>query len=255
MKNIPHSFFIHLPAMVLGVISILSFMIGYTPIEYLWLSFVMWILISGLGIAVGYHRVFSHKTHLLPAWKENIILFFAVFAAQGSSIFWTAVHRGTHHRFADTDKDIHSPNTKSFWESFLFWHYRLNKESLNLRFAVDLLKKPNHVWFHEYYIPLLWAIPILVAFYSIPLSLAMFGLPMFIGNLQDNFINVIGHKKYVIGYRNFNTNDNSHNNPVFGFLTWGQAWHNNHHYDPKKFDFGVKWWEYDPCRLFLWFLK
>lgn len=255
MKNIPHSVFVHLPAIIFGFISVYSFCIGYTPIEYLWLSFVMWILVSGLGIAVGYHRVFSHKTHSISTWKENIILFFAVFAAQGSSIFWTAVHRGIHHRFTDTDKDIHSPNKKGFFESFLFWHYRLNKESLNLRFAIDLLKKPNHVWFHKYYIPIFWALPILAAFYSIPLSLAMFGLPMLIGNLQDNLINVIGHKKCLIGYRNFDTKDKSYNNPLFAFLTWGQSWHNNHHHDVKQFNFGVKWWEYDPCRLFLWFLK
>jgi fatty-acid desaturase len=24
---------------------------------------------------------------------------------------------------------------------------------------------------------------------------------------------------------------------------------------PAKFDFGVKWWEFDPCRLWLPFLK
>jgi len=254
MKNIPLSFFVHLPAIVFGLISLLSFCMGFVPIEYLWLSFAMWIFISGLGIAVGYHRVFSHKTHTLPVWKENIILFFAIFAAQGSSIFWAAVHRGIHHRHTDTDKDVHSPNTKSFWESFLFWHYRLNKESLNLKYAVDLLKKPNHVWFHKYYVHILWFVPILVALYSLPLSMALFGLPMLFCNLQDNLVNVIGHKKCLIGYRNFNTTDKSYNNPIFGFLTWGQAWHNNHHHDPKKFNFGVKWWEFDPCRIFLYVL-
>jgi len=39
----------------------------------------MWCMVCGLGVAVGYHRVFSHKTHQLPTWKENIILFFALF--------------------------------------------------------------------------------------------------------------------------------------------------------------------------------
>jgi stearoyl-CoA desaturase (delta-9 desaturase) len=62
----------------------------------------------------------------------------------------------------------------------------------------------------------------------------------------------------LIGYRNFETNDNSRNNVIFGYLGWGQGWHNNHHHDPKSFDFGTgvsgKWWEFDPCKIFLPFL-
>lgn len=250
IKRIPHSFFIHTPAMLFGILSIYLFITGFIPLGYMWISFVMWILVSGLGIAVGYHRVFSHKTHALPIWKENIILFFAVFAAQGSSIFWTAVHRGNHHRFADTDADVHSPNTKNFLESFLLWHYKLNSENLNLRYAVDLLRKPNHLWFHKNNILIFWSVPILVALFDPALSLAMFCLPMFVGNMQDNFVNVIGHKKWILGYRNFETKDMSYNHPIVGFLTWGQSLHNNHHNDPKRFDFGNKWWEIDPCRIF-----
>jgi stearoyl-CoA desaturase (delta-9 desaturase) len=51
----------------------------------------------------------------------------------------------------------------------------------------------------------------------------------------------------------------SQNNFVLGYLGWGQGWHNNHHHDPKSYDFGTnisgKWWEFDPCRIFLPFLK
>lgn len=255
MKNIPRSFLVHFPAIIFGLVSVWSYVIGYIPASYLWMSVAMWSLISGLGIAVGYHRVFSHRTHSLPRWKENVILFFAVFAAQGSSIFWTAVHRGSHHRFSDTDKDFHSPNSKGFLEAFLFWHYRLNKENLNLRFAVDLLRKPNHVWFHENYILILWTVPLLLAFIDPRLAMAVFGLPMLVGNLQDNLVNIIGHKKCLVGYRNFETSDKSYNNPIFAFLTWGQTWHNNHHYRPASYDFGTSVsgnkWEFDPCRLFL----
>jgi fatty-acid desaturase len=44
-----------------------------------------------------------------------------------------------------------------------------------------------------------------------------------------------------------------------GLLTWGQGWHNNHHYAPGNYDFGSgtsgKWWEFDPCKLFLPLLR
>jgi stearoyl-CoA desaturase (delta-9 desaturase) len=100
MKNFSKGlWFQTVPSLLLGALTVLLLILDIIPPNYLWLTFVMWILVSGLGIAVGYHRVFSHKTHQLPIWKENIILFFAAFAAQGSSIFWTAAHRGFHHRF------------------------------------------------------------------------------------------------------------------------------------------------------------
>jgi fatty-acid desaturase len=87
----------------------------------------------------------------------------------------------------------------------------------------------------------------------------LFCLPTAFSLLQDNLINVMGHKKLLIGYRNYETSDQSVNNIITGYLCWGQGWHNNHHYNPKSFDFGFsiskKWWEIDPCLIFLPFIK
>lgn len=261
LNKIPKAFLLQLlPAWVLGITTIILFFTGTIPLYYIAFTIIMWVLSCGLGIAVGYHRVFSHKTHKLPTWKENVILFFATFAGQGGSIFWTALHRGYHHPYSDTIKDFHSPNIYGKINSF-FWGY-LNisavKNPVDLRYAIDLLRKKNHVFFHKHNITIMWFVPIIVALFDWKLSLAAFALVAFIGTIQDNLVNVYGHVKAIIGYRNFDTKDKSQNNVILGYLAWGQGWHNNHHYDPKSFDFGTgisnKWWEYDPCRLFLPFL-
>ena len=84
-------------------------------------------------------------------------------------------------------------------------------------------------------------------------------MPTALSLLQDNLINVFGHVKGLIGYRNFETNDMSQNNIVLGYFAWGQGWHNNHHHAPASYDFGRgvsgKWWEWDPCNIFVPFLK
>ena len=67
--------------------------------------------------------------------------------------------------------------------------------------------------------------------------------------LQDNLVNVLGHIP-SLGYRNYETADKSSNFPFLGYFGWGQGWHNNHHKFPDRFNFGIKWWEFDPCRLF-----
>lgn len=261
MYNISKSFYLQfLPAMIVGFSTIILLFLKIIPLYYLWYTFIMWILVCGLGIAVGYHRIFSHKTHVLPKWKENIILFFAVFAGQGSSIFWTALHRGYHHPYSDKVQDIHSPVVYGKWHAFVGWYLKIKEKNcpVNIKYAIDLLRKKNHLFFHKNNLKILWGVPFIVSMFDWKLALTGFCLVTFIGCLQDNIVNVYGHCKGMLGYRNFQTEDNSYNNLLLAYLTWGQAWHNNHHYNPASFDFGKsisgKWWEIDLSYLFYPFI-
>ena len=76
LQTISKSFwFQFVPAWIFGLTTIGLLIAKIIPTYYLMATFVMWVLVCGLGIAVGYHRVFSHRTYQLPKWKENIILF------------------------------------------------------------------------------------------------------------------------------------------------------------------------------------
>lgn len=256
-----YSWFSFVPMISLGILTIVLLITGVIPLWYLILSFIGWVGIAGLGVAVGYHRIFSHNTHPnLPRWKENIILFLGTLSGQGSSLSWAAIHRGYHHKYSDTAQDLHSPIHGKFY-AFFTWATKItpNNVGFNMKYASNLIKKSNHIWFHNNQFKILWGMPLLVALVDWKLSLILFCLPSTISLLQDNLINVLGHVKGYIGYRNFETNDNSQNNPILGYIGWGQGWHNNHHYDPKSYDFGTaisgKWWEFDPCKIFLPFLK
>src|SRR6185312_2400161 len=116
-----YTWFSFVPFVSLAVLTVMLYVIGVIPLAYLWTTFVGWCLISGLGVAVGYHRVFSHRTHALPTWKENILLFLGTLSGQGSSITWTAIHRGYHHPWSDTPKDMHSPVVYGMWHALFGW--------------------------------------------------------------------------------------------------------------------------------------
>lgn len=254
MRQVGNAFWLQtLPSWILGPLTIALIITGSIPLHYLLLTFVMWVFVCGLGVAVGYHRVFSHRTHTLPTWKENVILALATFAGQGASIFWVAVHRGYHHPHADTTRDIHSPVVWGLWHAFAGWYMQIVKSnnSVNLKYAVDLIRKPNHMWFHKHHHKVLWGVPAIVALFNWQVALTAFCLVTFIGVMQDNAVNVFGHTKAFVGYRNYDTNDNSYNNFFLGYFGWGQGWHNNHHAFPKKYNFGTKWWEWDPTTIFL----
>src|SRR5262249_4696698 len=61
---------------------------------------------------------------------------------------------------------------------------------------------------------------------------------------------------HLWGYRNYETPDDSRNNPIIGLLTGGEVWHNNHHADPTSARHGHYWWEFDfawqTIRLPMW---
>jgi stearoyl-CoA desaturase (delta-9 desaturase) len=55
-------------------------------------------------------------------------------------------------------------------------------------------------------------------------------------------INSLAHS---IGHRRFNTGDDSRNNFLLAILTFGEGWHNNHHFYPGSARQGFAWWEID----------
>ena len=77
---------------------------------------------------------------------------------------------------------------------------------------------------------------------DINLALYMVIIPMCMSIWVTVFTNYINHSW---GYRNYNTKDNSKNNPCTAFLNFGEGWHNNHHARPSNYYFGTKWYELD----------
>ena len=55
-------------------------------------------------------------------------------------------------------------------------------------------------------------------------------------------INSLAHR---FGRRRFPTRDDSRNNPWLALLTFGEGWHNNHHFYPGSARQGFRWWEVD----------
>ena len=55
-------------------------------------------------------------------------------------------------------------------------------------------------------------------------------------------INSLAHRW---GRRRYDTRDDSRNNLWLALLTFGEGWHNNHHFFPGSARQGFRWWEID----------
>jgi stearoyl-CoA desaturase (delta-9 desaturase) len=199
--------------------------------------FAMYFIIICVGMDMTYHRLLSHRSYTPPKWFEYFGTCCAVYGQLGTPLGWVALHRD-HHRYSDTERDPHSPDYKSFLE-IMFLILVRDFKARNIK---DLLRDPFHMFMHKYYVRIHAAI-FMVLFLINPWSTVYLYLaPAAISWDVGGLLNIFVHKW---GYRNFETDDHSVNSLLFGYLTFGEGWHNNHHAHPMNSQFRVKWWEFD----------
>ena len=236
---------------VFGVLSIYNISVGSTPWWWWIATIIGYICLTMLGISAGYHRLFCHRSFTVNIVIKRLLLWLGIMAGQGSPIFWIGIHRGYHHRYADTDKDAHSPK-HGFWHSYILWMFK--RDSMSIRSTVDLIRDPDMVFAHKHYIKILWATHLILALISIDLWMYLLMFPAFItlhGFLSQTSLTHIS----FMGYRNYNTSDNSVNSLwLFPFIL-GEAWHNNHHGEGRNPNYGRKWWELDPTYWIICLIK
>jgi stearoyl-CoA desaturase (delta-9 desaturase) len=65
-------------------------------------------LLTAVGITVGFHRLFVHRSFETCTWVKFILAALGSMAVVGSLLNW-AQHR-RHHQHSDTPDDPHSPH-------------------------------------------------------------------------------------------------------------------------------------------------
>jgi fatty-acid desaturase len=243
-----------LPMHLLGAYAIISaFMGNWQTINWLYLA-AGYFCIMILGVTVCYHRFISHKSFETYKPVEYIILFFAMLAGQGSPIFWTATHRDLHHPHSDKELDPHSPN-KGFFTSWFLWLWKIEESDIPSRKVIDLLRNPVYAFCHKHYMTLWWSAHLIFALISVDFWLWFVVVPSVIAFNSYSITNSLTHYP-ILGYRNYDTDDNSTNVPWMWFFVLGECWHNNHHGDAKASNFGkVRWWEFDPSGYVISLIK
>jgi fatty-acid desaturase len=205
---------------------------------------VMWIFAQNVGIAIGYHRLLTHRGYVTPKWLEYFIATCGTMALQGGPIYWVAVHR-LHHQLTDRPGDPHSPRDGKWW-SHIGWILRgsLHSETkLLAKYAPDLARDPFYEWLSKYnWVP--------VTLVGIGLLLAGGWSWVFWGVFLRTTLGwhvtwLVNSATHMWGARRFSTRDDSTNNWWVALLTGGEGWHNNHHAHPVSCRHGLAWYELD----------
>lgn len=222
--------------------------------------FAVFYLLTGMGVTVGYHRLFSHMSFRAVPWLRATLGVLGCMAVQGPVAGWVADHR-KHHRFSDRDGDPHSPHLfddhgllgtlGGLWYAHVGWLFR-PRDAEAETYAPDLLKDPVIGTLDRLYgvwLLLSLTLPALLAYALTLRPEAALGAFLFVG-LGRVFllhhvtwsVNSICH---TFGSRPFRTKDQSRNNAVVGLLGMGEGWHNNHHAFPASARHGLEPGQFD----------
>jgi stearoyl-CoA desaturase (delta-9 desaturase) len=234
-----------------------------TVIPFLMLGFVVWQLAGswlhwsdlvvfaivyipcGLGITVGFHRLFTHRSFKTgPAVRA----------------------------FSDQEGDPHSPHVghgegvlaqfKGFFHAHLGWLFIHTQRGCKDRFAPDLLKDPVARFIDKTF--LIWAAIGLAIPFGLGVAIGGTALAGLTGLLWGGAVRilVLHHVTYSInslchmfGKRDFDTTDESRNLAWLALPTLGEAWHNSHHAFPTSAVHGMKSKQLDPSAAVIWMLE
>jgi fatty-acid desaturase len=240
----PHVQNVHIPAHILGIISIVLAII--TPSWGTLLGFLFFnFWLSGLGMSIGFHRYFSHRAFKVNRFWHHVMLWGGTFAGQGSVVFWVALHRIHHPNSDKSVADIHSPKFKGFWNAYMGWIFTLNPLDVSLSKSTDVIRDKWSRWEHRNYDKIMWA------YWTVLISLAIIVpvmRPFIIGALiagmwsihQEAIINSVCHcSKFGNAPFEERTKDGSRNVNKLHYLTWGQSLHNTHHAFAGSPNFGT----------------
>jgi stearoyl-CoA desaturase (delta-9 desaturase) len=221
---------------------------------------------TGLGIAVGFHRYFTHGSFKAKKGLRVMLAIAGSMAIEGPLLTWVADHR-RHHKYADREGDPHSPwRFGDDWKALIKglgwahvgWLFDSNHTSQE-KFCPDLVADRTISRISRNF-PALVAISLLA-----PAGIGWLWSGTWQGALTAFFwaslvrvaflhhvtwsINSICH---TFGKEEFEVRDKSRNVNWLAILSFGESWHNLHHADPTCARHGVLRGQIDTGARVIW---
>ena len=194
------------------------------------------------GVTAGYHRYFSHRAFRTSRAFQLALAILGGLSVQKGVLWWSAHHRH-HHRYSDGPEDVHSPARRGFWWSHVGWILSERYDGTRLERVKDLARYPELRLLDRYALlaPAAWATGMYLAG-GLPWLAFGFFIPVVLVWHVTFSINSVAH---VLGRTRYETGDDSKNSFLLAVLTFGEGWHNNHHFYPSTANQGWFWWELD----------
>jgi stearoyl-CoA desaturase (Delta-9 desaturase) len=250
-KRIENLFLIGVPmaGSMLAVVHVAEHGLRWSDIV-VFLAFYTW---CGLGLSLGFHRLFSHRSYQAHPVLAAILCAGGTMSFQGSPFRWVLDHR-RHHAHADKPGDVHSPHVaadgsplgavRGFWHAHVGWMFdRWTTDEATygkgLRGeGVLMLFTRTHLLWLVLSLGLPWSLGFTLGGADAAWSGMLLGGCLRASVLHHVVwsVNSFGH---CIGKRHHEVSDQSTDNLWIAILTFGDGWHNGHHRAPRSYKHGL----------------
>jgi stearoyl-CoA desaturase (delta-9 desaturase) len=212
-------------------------------------------LVRMFAITGFYHRYFSHKAFKTNRFWQFIFAVLGNASVQRGPLWWAAHHRH-HHRFTDTEQDVHSPIRHGFWWSHIGWLTSRANFPTQYKYVQEWARFPELRWLNRFdtTVPILLAICLFILGAILEVvapGLETNGFQMLVWGFFISSVVLlhgtvtINSFDHMFGSRRYDTSDTSRNNALLALITLGEGWHNNHHHYAVSARQGFYWWEID----------
>jgi stearoyl-CoA desaturase (delta-9 desaturase) len=218
--------------------------------------FTIMYALTGLGVTVGFHRYLTHRSFKTKKPIRMALGIMGSAAIEGPVIAWVADHR-KHHAFSDEEGDPHSPHVghaggfrgalKGLLHAHVGWLFLHTERGNKRRYAPDLMNDPTISFVDRWFV--FWALSGLALPFVLGLAIGGSVHAGLTGLLWGGLVRalVLHHVTYSInslchffGRRSYATGDESRNLAWLAPLSFGEAWHNNHHAFPTSAAHGMR---------------
>jgi len=210
---------------------------------------VLFYLVTGLGVTVGFHRLFTHRSFTAAPALRVVLAIAGSMSFEGDVTGWVAIHR-RHHAFTDEPGDPHSPyrygthlagQLRGLAHAHVGWLLR-NDPTPASRYAPDMTSDRTMRRISAAF-PVLCVVSLglpFVAGWAIGGSwrtalAALLWAGLVRVTLLQHVTWSVNSLCHVIGSRPFTTrrHDRATNLWPLALLSLGESWHNMHHSDPS----------------------
>lgn len=211
--------------------------------------FLFFLIVTGMSITVGYHRLYSHASYKANGVVRFFILFFGAAAFEQSALTWASTHRD-HHRHVDTEADPYGIQKGFFFAHIgwmLFWKHEPGFDNVK-DLQKDALLMHQHRWYPVWAFTAGALLPVaLGALYGH--ALAAFFLTVCVRlTLVHHATFSINSLSHTFGEKTHDACSTARDNWIVALLTNGEGYHSFHHRFPTDYRNGIRWYHWDPSK-------
>ncbi|GAB5388443.1 MAG: hypothetical protein Alpg2KO_14110 [Alphaproteobacteria bacterium] len=236
--------------------------IGLGPLTFSWSALVVFMGLTALTICLGHslgmHRLLIHRSFKAPLWLERLMVWLGTLVGMAGPIGMIRLHdmRDWAQR-QKTCHDYHAHRTSMVRDYWWQVHCRLDLThppifDLEERVAED----PYYRWVERYWMA--QQIPVAIILFALGgWGWVVWGICVRVtASLFGHWL--IGHLAHRRGPQDWTIDDTAvqgHNVPAAALISFGEAWHCNHHAFPDSARMGLLSGQHDPGWWVLRLLK